>query len=271
VLDNARPKSNKPGRFWKRIEFSMLVVLNGAPKGGSTWLVDLVRSIDHYSVVPQKFQDKNWKNSSIDRRKLSQFLSEVDFKSRNYFCKQHWSGFPEAKELLRNRDIRMINIVRDLRDVLVSRYFFDKLRGAFTGDSLAQFYEDTGRRIIAEYIAYHVFWHSTQPEPLLVSFEGLKLQFRTTVVAMLEYLRLTRSDADIVKLRGTDVERATDGRTIKEGSFHRESAVGGWRKHLDPDDEILRDVDTLCREAGYYDTLFGARQRFRHLNLDYAI
>jgi hypothetical protein len=40
---------------------------------------------------------------------------------------------------------------------------------------------------------------------------------------------------------------------------------------LDPDDEILRDVDALCGKAGYYDMLFAARQRFRHLNLDYAI
>ena len=264
-----KSKRNSPD-FSKRLK-ALLVILNGAPKGGSTWLVDIIRKLNQYDRIPSQYQDKNWKNSSIDRKKLPHFVAEADFKTRDYFCKQHWFGFPEAKELLKNTDVRMINIVRDIRDVLVSRYYFDKLRGAFLGDSIAQFYSELGQRAVFNYITYHMFWHSSQPEPLLVSFEGLKLQFRTTIAAILEYVEVAPSDERITELRRTDVEMGADGRKVKEGSFHRESSVGGWRNHLDPDDEILRDVDAVCRKAGYYDMLFAARQRFRHLNLDYAI
>ncbi len=230
----------------------MLVILNGAPKGGSTWLVQIVNGMKIFEKIPQKFQDANWVNPSIALDKLEDMLNSCNFKSNQFYCKQHWYGELKLKKLLNNPHIRMANIIRDIRDVLVSRYFHDLRIGQTTEHHIDRYYWDKGRYNMKEYMDYHIFWHdgeNSQVQPFLCSYERLHYDLNSQVSELVDYLEI----ASVVKDNDIDrIQEATSfckKKSTGEGQFFRKGIVGDWQNHLS--DSVVDDLKSLAVDTGY--------------------
>lgn len=130
-----------------RALFSMLIVSNGAFKSGSTWLDRLVRHIVRPTQIPDRFQNPNWVNQSVAPNLVEQFLSGVDATEIDYVSKNHVRDGQVRQLLLSYEHVRVVNITRDLRDVLVSAYYHDRREGRANG-GIAAYWQGLGKRRI---------------------------------------------------------------------------------------------------------------------------
>ncbi|MEO1585118.1 MAG: sulfotransferase domain-containing protein [Planctomycetota bacterium] len=231
----------------------MLLIFNGAPKGGSTWLLQIVTALDVHDRIPEAYQQAGWANSSLDPERVDAFLGEVDLSGGQYFCKQHWWGEAWHRALLGREDVRVLNIIRDLRDVVVSRYFHDMRLGALEqGVPIdAYYWKHRGRARAEKYIECQLFWHGDAgaEQPWLASYERLHADFAGEVRGLFEHIGLAHlGDEAIARAReATDLKNRPS--ETGEGKFFRKGIVGDWRNHLS--DEIVEDLDGLIAETGY--------------------
>ncbi|MGB3534811.1 MAG: sulfotransferase domain-containing protein [Microcoleaceae cyanobacterium] len=244
----------------------MLVVLNGAPKGGSTWLVQIVNAMKVFDKIPQEFQDPKWSNPSIAIEKLNEILNSCDLKSNQFYCKQHWYGEQQFKELLKNPQLKMVNIIRDIRDVLVSRYFHDIRIGQTAENDIDQYYWNKGRTNMKQYMDYHIFWHdqdTCEVQPFLCSYERLHDDFNSQVSELVNYLELASiiKDNDMNRIR--EDTSFSEKKLTGEGQFFRKGIVGDWQNHLS--DAVVDDLKSLAVDTGY---LKVKKKMFENFNLE---
>jgi hypothetical protein len=245
----------------------MLVVLNGAPKGGSTWLVLIVQAMKLFQRIPDEYQDGQWSNSSISEDAIANFIDRVDYQEQDYFCKQHWFNEDKIAELdlLTVPNFKIVNIIRDVRDVLVSRYFHDLRLNLTKAENIDDYYSALGRKNMQKYMQYHISWHSDRQtlQPFLCSYERLHDNFAEQVRELVAYLGLgeTIREAEIAA-----IQEATSFSSRKEtgdGKFFRKGIVGDWQNHLSS--AIVEDLQQMSVSSGYLETKANMRQKF---NLD---
>jgi hypothetical protein len=131
----------------------MLVLCNGAYKSGSTWLFNIVAQLTAFEFPPPSYRNRKWRNPSIDPARLVDFLRSVDFRTRNFVSKQHIGEQRPRDLVLATEDVLVLDIDRDLRDVIVSAYYHHRRDGRFVG-SIADFYRTEGRLIAHQVSRY---------------------------------------------------------------------------------------------------------------------
>ncbi|MBE0661417.1 MAG: sulfotransferase domain-containing protein [Bacteroidales bacterium] len=233
----------------------MLVINNGAPKGGSTWLQQIIRSFEIYERVPAEYQDNTWWNSSIDENKLDAFLLHVKYQQDNYFCKQHWVGKTKYKKLLEDKHVKIVNIIRDIRDVLVSRFFHEKRLNNLSANLTIEdyYWNGTGKAVIKNYIEYQRFWHDSnlpESQPFLCSYKRLHNDFVNQVLELANYLNLSVIQAKEIEY----IREKTNFKNKKEtgeGKFFRKGSTGDWQNHLS--DSIINDIKAICNTTDYFE------------------
>lgn len=242
----------------------MLIVLNGAPKSGSTWLVLIVQAMNLFERIPPKYQNQNWINSSIAPDQISNLIEQCNYHDRNYFCKQHWvnSGEVKATNMLANADIKMINIIRDIRDVLVSRYFHDLRLNKTAEEDINDYYWSSGKNNMIWYMKYHTSWHGPEVklQPFLCSYKRLHRDFLGQMKELVAYLELQD------KITSEEIARIKEATSIRnrkskgKGKFFRKGVTGDWQNHLS--DAVVADLEKTAVEIGYLTTKKNMMQTF---------
>ena len=155
----------------------MLIICNGAMKSGSSWFCHMLLLIAEPEPIPENFQKETWNAPAITEDGLVEFLELVDFRNTHYVSKSHWtadqkiSGFM-VKDLLDRDDIAIFNNYRDLKDVVVSKYFHDKKLNAIDLDFDAWFTK-LGMHFAARIIDYHKGWQKGRRQPHLFHYEDM--------------------------------------------------------------------------------------------------
>jgi len=228
----------------------MLVVCNGSMKSGSTWITQIVAAHGKWAPIPNEFRNSAWYNPSVDPDKYDEFFSAGGFETSDWFCKQHWRGEKKYYRLLEDPAVRVINIVRDLRDVLVSRYFHDVRLKDTTADNIHDYYyHDRGRSRLRGYIDYHRFWHGPDREkqPHLCVYENLQSDFAGEVRGLFEYLGQSLDQQQIERIQ--EETSFKNKKVTGEGEFFRKGIVGDWANHLTA--EMLDDIEKLMVSSRY--------------------
>lgn len=243
----------------------MLVILNGAPKGGSTWLVLIVQAMQLFHRIPEQYQDEKWINSSIKEELIGDFIEKIDYQNQNFFCKQHWINSNQVKAInvLENPNVKMVNIIRDIRDVLVSRYFHDLRLNLTKSENADDYYWKEGRENMIKYMNYHTSWHAPGIgyQPFLCSYERLHRNFSGQMQELVGHLGLEDQItlADIERIR-----QATSIDTRKEkgkGKFFRKGIVGDWQNHLS--DSVVEDLHKTAIKENYIQTKKNMMKTFK--------
>lgn len=235
----------------------MLIVCNGSMKSGSTWIMQIVASHGKWAPIPDEYRNPKWFNPSICSTKYADFFNAREYPSNDWFCKQHWRGHEKFSKLLLDDQVKLLNIVRDLRDVVVSMYFHDHRLGNTSAENVQDFYfEDGGREKMRGYIEYHRFWHDPilERQPYLCVYENLISDFDHEIKKMFEFLGQPLSQDEVDRIR--EKTSFKNKKKTGEGTFYRKGQVGDWVNHLST--KLTDDLESMML-ANHY-----PHQRLQH-------
>ena len=215
----------------------MLVLANGAFKSGSTWLYVTIQRLTGFPPTPEEFRNPNWRNHSIDPNKLADALANVDYHTNNYIVKTHF-GKPEERDLILScTDVYVLNIKRDIRDVVVSAYYHE-IRNLNYDGSFEEFYWQHGKKIARQVSDYHAVWSLQSPRIVTSSYERMLEDFGKEFRKVSAFLGFDPTDETIEEIQAFfQIGRIRE--LCKEEneriSFFRKGVAGDWKNHFTPD------------------------------------
>jgi hypothetical protein len=252
------------------VKGAMLVLANGAFKSGSTWLRDIVLQLLPFEPIPKQFQHPDLPHW-IDERKLRAFLRQGDHRTRAYLSKAHLYDPGLRDALLADESVRVFNIKRDMKDVLVSHYFHIRRMNKVSG-SFADYYWKLGRLKAWQMWRYHEIWSRPSPRLFSTTFEQLKTSFADEVQRIGRFLGVALSGSRIAEIQQeTTLQRLQEKRGEADKPeaerFFRRGEIGDWKMHFNQ--EMLDDLAALesnglrLGEALKYKVLFDYRVRVK--------
>ncbi|MEM9017559.1 MAG: sulfotransferase domain-containing protein [Verrucomicrobiota bacterium] len=223
----------------------MVIICNGAFKSGSTWLYQIVRKlVDGIEKVPESFQNERWGNeiSSVAPDKVEAFLAEYADSQTTYLTKNHLArrSFVPLVTQTHVKTVKLFNIRRDVRDVVVSAYFHHERRNP-TGRNFEEFYEAMGQEIARRVDVYHRKWDVESPNIFATSYEEMLHDPVEVVTRIAKFLGLELERERIEEV----CEETSFGKwKAKTGSDHlRKGIIGDWKNYLSAEDvEKLRET-----------------------------
>ncbi|MAJ90382.1 MAG: hypothetical protein CMD08_03810 [Flavobacteriales bacterium] len=221
----------------KKLEGSKLILSNGNFKSGSTWITAIINELINQESheLPLDYRSpkhKNW----IHRYKIKDFIFSDEFlSSTSWVSKTHIYNWKIIKVILKyQRNIKVVNIERDLKDVLVSHYFHLLNSGKIKWDFKAYF-NNLGKYKAIQYIQYHKVW-SQFDFCLNLKYEDLRHSTAEVIVQVAEYLDVKSFNIESIILE-TDIENLRSNHKSKnlneEKWFFRKGIVGDWKSYFD--------------------------------------
>jgi hypothetical protein len=217
----------------------MLIVCNGAPKSGSTWLYNIVSRLRPSAWPDRAFLTRSKKHPTIRPEAVQAYLATDAYRDADVICKTHY-GSPAIRDLLlASPHTLVLDMERGLRDVIVSSYYDSCRRDGFQG-SFARYYWFEGRALADHLMRYHRVWDNGHPQVLRTSFEALKAGFAPEVRRIAAFLGRAVSDEQLAEL-----EQATSLGALREAykddpqyttaknPFFRKGEIGDWKNHFD--------------------------------------
>ena len=231
----------------------MLIVSNGAFKSGSTWLTLIARQLRDYADMPEEFKKKGWKNSSIEPAQMPEFLASADIAGHDYLIKAHYKPEDGMRPLLLGAPgVKVLNVYRDPKDVLVSAYYHYKRIDSFEG-TFEEFFERRADKLVRQLTRYHLYWDNTGVEDLIffTTYQKLHRQFDEEVFRLGRFLGADLTMAQIRDTRSnTEFSKLSRPVVPEEKRFFRKGVMGDWQKHLSPQQAAM--VDRIEAEEGIY-------------------
>jgi hypothetical protein len=217
----------------------MLIVSNAPFKTGSTWLERIVRQMvdskPETRPIPDRFRNTEWVHRSVRAELFEQFLREVDVAKHDYLSQNHTRDPNARKVLLADDRVRVLNMTRDIRDVLVSAYFHDQRHGRAKGE-IADYWQKLGRRRVQQVLEHHRLWNTGHSQVFVTSYEALQTSFTSQIEALAAFIGLDDVDPE-------QLAEATSFSSMRRPGpkpHQRKGIVGDWRNHLSP--EILDEL-----------------------------
>jgi len=250
---------NKPGRALRVFPDDVYIV--SYPKSGNTWTRFLIANL----IYPEKHPDFTNINElvpdpeGVTKRHLEELPRPRFLKSHAYFD---------------HRYPKVIHIVRDPRDVVLSEYYFDIKRSAIADDfPLEKF---VSRFVNGELNHPYGTWGENtatwfyarghSPRLLLVTYEALQSEGARQMARIAEFIgvptspeRITfaieQSSAD--RMRELEKKQghlwSSTKRTRQDKPFVRAAKAGGWKNELS--EVSIAEIESawggLMRELGY--------------------
>lgn len=238
----------------------MLIVCNGAPKSGSTWLYNIVSRLRPGEWPDRSFLTNSKKHPTIRPDAMEAFLATGVHKERDVICKAHY-GTPRLRDLLlADPHTLVLDMARDVRDVIVSSYYDSCRRDGFSGD-FERYYWWEGRGLADHLSRYHKLWDPSQPRVFCTTFEALKTGFADEARRIAGFLQVPVAEHDVAELqRSTDIgalrEAYKDDPQYADAKnpFFRKGEIGDWKNHFDA--RMERDVGQVeVHGLGRYDRI----------------
>jgi hypothetical protein len=175
---------------------------------------------------------------------LAEFLAEEDFHAHDFLTKNHLSNPSHKSLLLAHEDVFVLDVVRDLRDVVVSAYYDSRNRDGYEG-SFEDYYWESGRELAAAVSTYHELWKPDGVRILRVSYERLKSDFGDEVSRVATFFGIELSPE---RLRDLQTQTSIDSlkaryekeELYRDNKFFRKGIVGDWQNHFSP--PMIRDI-----------------------------
>ncbi|MDD5198749.1 MAG: sulfotransferase domain-containing protein [Terrimicrobiaceae bacterium] len=231
----------------------MLIVSNGAFKSGSTWLTLVVRQIGTFIEVPAEFKNEAWKNNTIEPSRMGDFLRTAGIATNDYLIKSHYKPEDEVRPLLlATPGVKVLNVYRDPKDVVVSAYFHFRRLGQFDG-TIEEFFERRGESLVRQLTRYHLYWDNRGVEDAIffTTYQKLHTCFEDEVLRLGRFLGRELTVRDIQTARSnTQFSKLSGPAVPEEKRFFRKGVMGDWQRHLSPEQGAW--IDRIEAEEGIY-------------------
>jgi hypothetical protein len=227
---------------------SKLILSNGNFKSGSTWVTAILNELYGYQIksFPKTFQNpkhKNW----IHRYRIHDFLNSDFFSSSPvWISKSHIFQEKIMNDILINQDnLKIINIDRDIKDIIVSHYHHLLNAKKISGDFKSYFYK-WGKYKAKQCIDYKKAWGDY--DCLKLKYSDLINYNKATIIKMAEYLDININDEKICSVQNeTDINNLRINSKKKnlneENWFYRKGEMGDWKNFFD--DEMILKIQSI--------------------------
>jgi hypothetical protein len=210
----------------------MLVLNNGAPKSGTTWIQTILR----HALKPD-YPDKAWQNGNINpsiaRERLVDYYLSDEWRGRNVLVKLHESHSEEFG-FIADPEVRVIITHRNLPDSVVS-WFHHRLRlGKVAAGDKAAWLEGEGRKYSARVIAHRLSWIG-QPNTLMMRYEDMLGQTADSIVTLLGFCGMECSPEQAAELAASTRKGPKETEQLNEGHHVRTGGRSVAREELPAD------------------------------------
>jgi hypothetical protein len=240
----------------------MVFFFCGAPKHGSHFQMFILTE----SLVQKGMPYEQVGNEIFHRRKLrraKRLLDQLMGRNENvYVCKGHFGSRRERDFLLSYDRIKIFLIWRDLRDVLVSQYFYDMNKGGKTFKDFQDFYWKRGRWFLCYHVKFRRNWEGASKDPRVFTsaFPELKRDFSQSAVELLRFSGIEGVDTAALQHQ-LSMERLRVKHNDPKKVFFRRGDIGEHRDIIG-DQRIYEDIvritnlDVTPLNIFYYRTMF---------------
>lgn len=226
----------------------MIVLFNGAPKHASFFplFIAMQACAQINKTVVQEYSKKainmHWLQS-IKR----DFLRQTKHTDTLFFIKGHFNSASERDALIDVPTMKIVLIWRDIRDVLVSQYFFDINKFSVNHGTFDKYYwkRAGGRTNLLYQLAYRRVWDKVYAKQNIhyVDFFALKNDFVQEANKLLSFLDIFGVDMQDLKQR-TSIESVRKLSGDPQGNHFRKGTIGDYSNHIHSP-AVLADIDML--------------------------
>ena len=225
-----------------------LILSNGNFKSGSTWVTAIAHEIHNYRNIDFPYAFQNPKHSNwINRFRIEDFLNNEKSNIRDiWISKSHIFQERIINEIMINQDnIKVINIDRDIKDVLVSHYHHLINAKKIKGDFKNYFYK-WGMFKAKQILDYRIAWKDY--DCLKLKYEDLLEKNQETIQKIAKYLKTELNKDQVLKIqRETNIDNLRENLDRKylneEKWFFRKGKKGDWQNYFD--DEMISKINSI--------------------------
>lgn len=170
----------------------MLILNNGAPKSGSTWVQKIVR----YGLSPRYPRKKwrnHWNNASIDEKRLKTYFRSNEWRDSPTLIKMHFA-YARKFAFLDNKDVRVIVSYRNLPDSVISLFYHQIRMENATIDQKDDWLSTRGIKFAKELQKYRKSW-AQKDYVLLLKYEDMVVDAPAHIKKILQFLDQPYDDA----------------------------------------------------------------------------
>lgn len=236
-----------------------MIILNvSSYKTGGTWLQNILRSgmynfkLLKNSALLSSIDDKmnyipDLPASYANEENVKKINRAISYESlgckENILDKIHIYGNSKLiEDLLSELNVKYLLMVRDYRDVIVSRFYHEIASGRFEGE-FSTFFELNAKKIFEEAFLYNRFWfnirNKNQSNVHLINYADLKSNYKIELNKIQEFLgedviNVNKSLHlfDIKENRQKYTEEWMGAFIDKGGDFYRKGEVGDYQSHF---------------------------------------
>jgi len=207
----------------------MLIMNNGVPKSGSTWVQKILRQ-GLKPAFPSERWANSWKNPSVDRDRIIDYVNSGEWTDQPTLLKTHFVYDDSLAGLLRD-DVSIIVSYRNLADSVVSMFHHQVRVGNVQSDDPAAWYAEKGLKFAKRSIRHKQSWVD-KPGVLMVRYEDMLADTQAVIRQVLTAAGATPSDAQCLA-----ISKATrrDDTSIKEGAHVRTAGRSVAKEELPAD------------------------------------
>lgn len=214
-----------------------IAIVASAHKVGSTWIINLLKKSGsyEYSIVPEEFRTNvhNPRLLDLTHPKVNEFLLD-EAPGKLFKC----HSFPPKN--LQSGKVRIINIYRDPRDVIISNIFYlgnvDPKKGGWPEleemtlkERMQYFMQKTRDHELLK------SWHE-YPGAYHISYENMLKNSYKVMKKVFGYLNVAYNKRNLKELiNEVNFEKLSKGRKRGEEdrtSFFRKGIAGDWKNHF---------------------------------------
>ena len=231
----------------------MDIFIAGYPKSGNTWLQNLITGI-YFGVNPDLAPDTL----------IQELVPDIHFK--NYYRRLKTPMFFKTHYLPRPEYKRVIYLVRDGRDVMVS-YYHHQMAIRNGGVDFMALVRDGEGLFPGKWHEHVRAWNSNPygAEKIVIKYEDLKKDALTELIRFCDFAHIDRDQTflqrvidqtEFTKMQAKEREgRITSANKIwtQDRHFFRRGVVESYRDEMSADvlDAFLQDAGSMLRELGY--------------------
>ena len=229
----------------------MRIVISEYPKSGGTWITGLIGDA---LGLPKRDIYFNEEYKSFDIRKHPWYADAHDL-TLPAACVIKSHELPDSP--LHNFPMHVVHLVRDGRDVAVSRYFYERDFCVKNGiiEQFDKDFDDYVPRVAAEWNRYVLAWRKAGVP--FVKYEDFLEAPVSAAQRVLASLDLKASEATLKKAVAENTKEkvhASLAAVFADNTFVRSGVAGDWRNHFEA--RHVAAFDEAAREAmeslGYY-------------------
>ncbi|MCC5996956.1 MAG: sulfotransferase domain-containing protein [Oceanicaulis sp.] len=163
----------------------MLIINNGIPKSGSTWVQRIIR-YGMQPARPSQVWQKDIISPSIKDDDIAGYYASGEWRGRDVLLKHHLI-YNDNLSFISDYQIRVIVSFRDLPDSVISWFHHNVRLGNTSLEDKSRWLETSGRAFAVRVLKYRRSWEG-KPNTLMIRYEDLLADPKSGITTILEFL-----------------------------------------------------------------------------------